>query len=119
MEAGLSSVCVFLDLAKALDSVPHQCIVDALSKAGVMNPLLGWFRNYLTNRSQFMAMEGLASSCCNVASEVPQRSILGPLLFTLTSLTFKEEAVCLDMLMMSLNLGVSPVLMTNQLCWMI
>ena len=83
MEAGLSTVCIFLDLAKAFDSVPHHGIMDALTEAGVSDPLLGWFRDYLTSRSQFVVLEGSASPPCAVTSGVPQGTILGPLHFIL------------------------------------
>ena len=84
LEAGLSTACVFLDLAKAFDSVPHHGVISALSAAGVTNPLLGWFSDYLSNRRQFVALDGSTSFTCKVTSGVPQGSILGPLLFILT-----------------------------------
>ena len=56
MEAGGSAVCVFLDLAKAFDTVPHYGVVEALPNTGVGGPLLAWFRDYLSGRSQFVAL---------------------------------------------------------------
>ena len=68
--------CVFLDLAKAFDSVPHHGIVKALSEAGAAGSLLDWFSHYLTNRSQFVVVQGSSSNAVGVTSGVP----LGPLL---------------------------------------
>ena len=83
MEAGGSNICVFLDLAKAFDSVPHDRVITSLSTAGVTGKLLQWFRSYLENRQQFVAIQGGTSSPAAVSSGVPQGSILGPLLFIL------------------------------------
>ena len=81
MEAGGSNICVFLDLAKAFDSVPHDGVITSLSTAGVTGKLLQWFRSYLENRQQFVAIQGGTSSPAAVS--LPQGSILGPLLFIL------------------------------------
>lgn len=84
MEGGGSALCVFLDLAKAFDSVSHSRVLAALSEADVAGSLLCWFRSYLTNRRQFVAIQGFSSDPAAVTSGVPQGSILGPLLFILT-----------------------------------
>ena len=66
------SVSLYVDLAKAFDSVPHQRIVDCLSAAGVGGTLLTWFRDYLTGRRQFVSIQGVSSSEVAVTSGVLQ-----------------------------------------------
>ncbi len=84
MELGGSNAVVFLDISKAFDPLHHQRIVDCLNSAGVQGSLLQWFGDYLSGRSQSVAIHGVSSVPSTVPSGVPQGSILGPLLFLLT-----------------------------------
>ena len=83
LDEGGSVLCVFLDLAKAFDSIPHRRIMAALWDAGVRDPLFSWFHSYLSGRKQFVVLGDASSDMVQVSSGVPQGSILGPLLFLL------------------------------------
>jgi hypothetical protein len=72
---------VLLDFSKAFDSVPHERLLLKLERHGIDDSLLLWFRNFLTNRKQRVAIRGTYSSWTHVKSGVPQGTILGPILF--------------------------------------
>ncbi len=84
MELGGSNAVVFLDISKAFETLHNQRIVDYLNSAGVQGSLLQWFGDYLSGKSQSVAIHGVSSVPSTVPSGVPQGSILGPLLFLLT-----------------------------------
>jgi len=78
---------LFSDLSKAFDSVNHSVLLQKLSYYGVRGIYLNWFESYLTNRRQKVIISthgGNYSSNWETAnSEVPQDSVLGPLLFVI------------------------------------
>ncbi len=79
----MSSCCIFLDLAKAFDTVDHNILINKLEYYGIRGTALKWFECYLTNRTQKVCINGTFSESCNVKFGVPQGSVLGPLLFLL------------------------------------
>jgi hypothetical protein len=50
---------------------------------GIRGIELDWFRDYLSNRKQFVFLDGKSSALSDILIGVPQGSILGPLLFLL------------------------------------
>ena len=74
----------FLDCKKAFDSVPHQRLVHKLKSYGFAYSIIQWVANSLHERKQIVTVRGQSSKPESVLSGVPQGSILGPLLFTLS-----------------------------------
>uniref|UniRef100_A0A8K9UGA9 Reverse transcriptase domain-containing protein n=1 Tax=Oncorhynchus mykiss TaxID=8022 RepID=A0A8K9UGA9_ONCMY len=73
---------VFIDLAKAFDSVNHRILIGRLNSLVCSNDCLAWFTNYFADRVQCVKSEGMLSGPLAVSMGVPQGSILGPNLFS-------------------------------------
>jgi hypothetical protein len=74
---------VFLDLAKAFDTVSVPLLLKKLNDSGVRGLALEWFASYLMGRKQCVSVGQFRSSSQEVRYGVPQGSILGPTLFIL------------------------------------
>ena len=76
-------ISIFLDLAKAFDSVNHKILLQKLEKYGVRGTPLMFIESYLSNRWQYVKLNDISSNLERINIGIPQGSILGPLLFLL------------------------------------
>ena len=72
---------VFLDISKTFDKVWHDGLIFKLQMYSIDGKLLKLLKSYLKDRQQRVLLNGETSSWKNVLAGVPQRSVLGPLLF--------------------------------------
>ena len=81
MEKGETAIGVIVDFKKAFDTVNHKILLKKLEHYGVRGIANDWFKSYLSERKQFVSIEGAKSSLDKMVHGVPQGSVLGPLLF--------------------------------------
>ena len=74
---------IFIDLQKAFDTVNHEILCEKLYNYGFRGSAQLLIKSFLTNREQFVSINGYDSEKLEIKCGVPQGSTLGPLLFTL------------------------------------
>jgi len=72
---------VFFDLKKAFDVCSYDVLIMKLEKMGIKGTTLEWFKSYLSNRKQFVDINGNFSTELDILTCILQGSILGPILF--------------------------------------
>jgi len=83
LDKGEFACGVFVDLQKAFDTVDHKILLHKLCHYGIRGPVNQWFKSYLSNRYQYVAIKNSKSILKLIIHGVPQGSVLGPLLFLL------------------------------------
>ncbi len=78
LDEGHTVDLVYLDFAKAFNSVNHRFLLAKLKSSGIDGAVLNWIKSYLSNRSYHVQIE---EAPCH--SGVPQGSVTGLWLFLL------------------------------------
>ena len=81
IENGKYGCGIFIDLGKAFDTVNHAILLRKMEHYGIRRMALQWFKSYLTDRKQYVYLNGHASALKEISCGIPQGSVLGPLQF--------------------------------------
>ncbi len=83
MDDGNTADVVYLDFAKAADSVNHRFLLAKLESFRLCKEIVRWIRSYLMGRTGRVQVADALSQETRIKSGVPQESLIGPLLFLL------------------------------------
>ena len=83
LDRSLIPFVIFLDFSKAFDTLNYKFLLHKLKYYGLGNVAYNLIENYLTNRQQQVKLGNNSSKLLPMCIEVPQGSILGPLLFSI------------------------------------
>ena len=74
---------ILIDPKKTSDTINHDILLDKLNYYGVKGILNMWFEAFLKERYQYTTIKEYSSDKLMSTYDVPQGSVLGPLLFLL------------------------------------
>lgn len=81
LNSNRKTLAVFIDLAKAFDTIPHEQLLYRMENMGMRGTTNSLFKNYLSDRTQRVKIEDHYSNPQKLTIGVPQGTVLGPLLF--------------------------------------
>ena len=97
LDEGYIGCGIFEDLQKASDTVDHDILLAKRNHYRIRGVSNDWFRSYLSDRQQYVSINGYDSGLTKLNCGVPQGSVLGLLLFFLllkTSLVVPTKLNC-------------------------
>ena len=78
LEYGNFVAGIFIDLEKTFDTVNHEILINKLAYYGFRGVTQNLLKSFLTNRNQYVSVNGFDSEKLDVLCGVPQGSTLGP-----------------------------------------
>ena len=83
LDKSKETVAIFLDLAKAFNSISHNIFLKKIEMYGFSQEAKELLFSFLANRRQKVKLNGVFSDCEILNHGVPQGTVLGPLIFLL------------------------------------
>ena len=93
LEKKKTAALLLIDFSKAFDMVDHGILLSKLEHYGIRGLSLQWFKSYLSDRQQYVSVNGCNSSKVTLKYSVTQGSVLGPTLFLLYMRTIFHKFV--------------------------
>ena len=89
---------IYVDLSKAIDSLDHNILLYKQKFYGLDDKAINLLISYLSNKDQFVQIGNIKANHHFISCDIPQGSVIGPLLFNivindLTNATAKFDHV--------------------------
>ena len=78
LDEGRCGILVLLDLSAAFDTVDHELLIKDLIYMAIEGVALEWFKSYLSERKQYVTINGKISETRSLKRGVPQDKCFGP-----------------------------------------
>ena len=72
LDQGKQTYCLIMDFSKAFNKVSNSLIIHKLKHYGFTGKTNEWIKNFLSDRTQSVVVEGETSTSIPVESRVPQ-----------------------------------------------
>ena len=77
------TIALYLDIRRAFDSIDNDLLLHKLQCYGFRGVAFDFIKSYLSNRKQYVEVNGYTSDVKEINIGVPQGSVLGPLFFNI------------------------------------